>query len=566
MSSIDNDSTSPQVHEPLYVLTSPEMSAATADVEFLLQVEAVHCHEVARAAQAKEEAGSSANHIPFPMPHELAMRSPKLPNLLKHLQPLYDKLGTWEVSSTNASEAIAARRAIPLDLGVALTQFPTNASDIECGLRLAQFQANASEIEEDAAHQAQELDKWHQILAVKEHERSVWGCFDSSPFPEPINIDGTSVLVLSTLRSEVHADDSEIITTIAETGFAWDVLPESVVNAVPMDDFEVQASGGFCLRSSDEPQQFESAMPHEEWLCVICLDEGLDDAITVTCGHIFHRPCISLWFRKSKLCPLCRCKCRSDSGPALSLPPLVFDLEPWPMLPAGVVEQDIPTSTQERIVAARAGKSLSIGRMEARRKQLADRFKCQVPSAAFLEESIVLTKAMIGPASVFARIAWDLKEAARIHDQLDEEGSQITSWPVGGRWPGLAMTPFNQAALARLTRKRNRSRLEVQCRTPRGMARHILNQHYKRTLFKQSQSVIAALCSDSVAGAKLDARGVAANEAVPCLCMASTPLHVHGLDAPEASCMTYALACCYNCSHLDYTDLGRQPRPNSTAL
>jgi len=548
MSSIDNDSTSPQVHAPLYVLTSPEMSAATADVEFLLQVEAVHCHEVARAAQAKEEAGSSANHIPFPMPHELAMRSPKLPNLLKHLQPLYDKLGTWEVSSTNASEAIAARRAIPLDLGVRSWGLVPRG-----------------------------WDKWHQILAVKEHERSVWGCFDSSPFPvlqfshsnvwgcfdSSINNDGTSVLVLSTLRSEVHADDSEIITTIAETGFAWDVLPESVVNAVPMDDFEVQASGGFCLRSSDEPQQFESAMPHEEWLCVICLDEGLDDAITVTCGHIFHRPCISLWFRKSKLCPLCRCKCRSDSGPALSLPPLVFDLEPWPMLPAGVVEQDIPTSTQERILAARAGKSLSSGRMEARRKQLSDRFKCQVPSAAFLEESIVLTKAMIGPASVVARIAWDLKEAARIHDQLDEEGSQITSWPVGGRWPGLAMTPFNQAALARLTRKRNRSRLEVQCRTPRGMARHILNQHYKRTLFKQSQSVIAALCSDSVAGAKLDARGVAANEAVPCLCMASKPLHLHGLDAAEASCMTHASACS---SHLDYTDLRRQPRPNSTAL
>lgn len=533
MPSIDSVRTSAQVHEPLYVLTSPEMSAATADVEFLLQVEAVHCHEVGRAAQAKEKAGSSANHVPFPMPHDLAISAHKLPNHLKYLQPLYDKLGTWEVPPANASEAIAARRAIALDLtmGVALTEFPENAS----------------EVEEGAAPQTHEFDKWQKILAVKEHERSVWGCFDSSPFPEPTGIDGISALDLSTLRSDVHADTSEIITTIAETGFAWDVLPESVLNAVPMAEFEIQASGGFCLRGSDKPQQLEPAVPHEEWMCVICLDEGIDNAITVTCGHIFHRPCISAWLRKSKLCPLCRCKCRSDFGPDLILAPLVFDLEPWPMLPAGVVEQDIPTASQERVLDERAGKSLSSARIEARRQQLADRFNCQVPSAAFLEESIVLKEGMIGPASVSARIEWDRKEAARIHDQLDEEGSQLTSWPVGGRWPSLAMTPFNQSALARLTKTR-------QCRTPRGIARHVLNQHYKRALVHvsnqhcKSQSVIAALCTDWVTGAKLEAIDVVANEVVPSLCTASKPAHLHGFKGSEAA------------------DLGRRPRPNSTAM
>ena len=31
-----------------------------------------------------------------------------------------------------------------------------------------------------------------------------------------------------------------------------------------------------------------------------------DDNIKLSCGHSFHYPCISVWFRRQESCPLCR--------------------------------------------------------------------------------------------------------------------------------------------------------------------------------------------------------------------------------------------------------------------
>lgn len=43
--------------------------------------------------------------------------------------------------------------------------------------------------------------------------------------------------------------------------------------------------------------------------CSVCLDdytEG-DELLQLTCGHVFHRPCIDLWLKGHCICPTCRC-------------------------------------------------------------------------------------------------------------------------------------------------------------------------------------------------------------------------------------------------------------------
>lgn len=48
-------------------------------------------------------------------------------------------------------------------------------------------------------------------------------------------------------------------------------------------------------------------------VCPICLEQLLDDgeetsrkSVKIACGHVFHTPCISEWFRKNMSCPICR--------------------------------------------------------------------------------------------------------------------------------------------------------------------------------------------------------------------------------------------------------------------
>lgn len=42
--------------------------------------------------------------------------------------------------------------------------------------------------------------------------------------------------------------------------------------------------------------------------CSICLDdyEEGDQLLQLTCGHVFHRPCIDLWLKSHCVCPCCR--------------------------------------------------------------------------------------------------------------------------------------------------------------------------------------------------------------------------------------------------------------------
>ncbi|TKR89371.1 hypothetical protein L596_013485 [Steinernema carpocapsae] len=48
--------------------------------------------------------------------------------------------------------------------------------------------------------------------------------------------------------------------------------------------------------------------------CSICFGwlDGSSDAASTSCGHIFHKSCLSYWFSQSRTCPYCR---RSSSEP-----------------------------------------------------------------------------------------------------------------------------------------------------------------------------------------------------------------------------------------------------------
>ena len=42
--------------------------------------------------------------------------------------------------------------------------------------------------------------------------------------------------------------------------------------------------------------------------CSVCLDEYAegDQLLQLTCGHVFHCPCIDLWLMEHRVCPCCR--------------------------------------------------------------------------------------------------------------------------------------------------------------------------------------------------------------------------------------------------------------------
>lgn len=462
---------------------SCEASAETTDVEFLLQVEAARSHEEARWARSHKARLESANDEPFPIPGELPLWS-TFPRISRQLEPLLKELGTWRVPATHAREAICLRLAVPLDMGLAPKR---NSADFLEPL-------------EDARVELIELAQWQHIQTVKRRERCMWGCFDAAQFPVPMSmsIDGCESLDPSTLRSPVHANANTLVTSIDDTGSAWAMMPpEAVVNAVPKDVFEEYAAGGFCSRVSETPQAFESTGPPEDWLCVICLDESCDGAILAMCGHTFHKACICAWFRKSARCPLCRRRCRI--GPTVVSPPMVFDLEPWPMMPTGVIAQDIPTTAQESVAAARECKTLTLKKIEARRKKLADRFNCQVPSSSFFQDRLAQDEEMTGAAAVLARMARDRQESERIHQQLELEGQTLTSWPVHGRWPALPSSPdmasAHAALVGRLMKRHKQLRGQLQIQTPKDLARHLLKQCYKRAPDEDKQAVRMCLCS-----------------------------------------------------------------------
>lgn len=173
------------------------------------------------------------------------------------------------------------------------------------------------------------------------------------------------------------------------------------------------------------------------------------------------------------------------------------------MLPEDVVAQDVPTSDQERIATQRAAAPITMDRIEPRRQRLAKRFSCQVPSASFFQESLVADEDTIGHAAVLARHARDREESARVHDDLDLEGRNFTSWPTNGTWPALRMSSRNMSALVHTRKRMERRVLEMQCRTPKGLARYVLKQHYKKAweLAFDTDAVQCAM-ADSLPSAK----------------------------------------------------------------
>ena len=38
--------------------------------------------------------------------------------------------------------------------------------------------------------------------------------------------------------------------------------------------------------------------------CPICLEEGSN--VRLSCGHVFHKDCVNLWFHEQPTCPVCR--------------------------------------------------------------------------------------------------------------------------------------------------------------------------------------------------------------------------------------------------------------------
>lgn len=61
---------------------------------------------------------------------------------------------------------------------------------------------------------------------------------------------------------------------------------------------------------SDQHDNLGGSLYSEE-SCSVCLDEYEegDHLLQLTCGHVFHRPCINLWLKGHSVCPCCRYVC-----------------------------------------------------------------------------------------------------------------------------------------------------------------------------------------------------------------------------------------------------------------
>tara|TARA_B110000285_G_C14973779_1_gene537916 strand:+ start:533 stop:865 length:333 start_codon:yes stop_codon:yes gene_type:complete len=40
--------------------------------------------------------------------------------------------------------------------------------------------------------------------------------------------------------------------------------------------------------------------------CSICLETHTNEIHTTSCGHVFHKDCISIWLKEHTSCPICR--------------------------------------------------------------------------------------------------------------------------------------------------------------------------------------------------------------------------------------------------------------------
>lgn len=286
----------------------------------------------------------------------------------------------------------------------------------------------------------------------------------------------------------MHADDAVIATSLESAGSAWDMMPEGVVGTVSKEEWEISAAGGFCLRVTQELQEMEPVAPADDWLCVICFESD-SAAILTSCGHTFHSRCIAQWFRCSSHCPLCRRKCRQ--GPAIALPPMSFELEPWPMLPESAISEDATTPSQDRVQALRQKKHLSTAAIKQRRQKLADRFRCKVPCQSFFQE-IDAADDSTGAAVVLARSQQFKQEAQSKFEGLEAVGREFTVWPMNGCW---YRPPIDLHVLARHSAMTTRLALRhpslsdlslsLQRSTTQGLAKQVLRACYRQAPARQ---------------------------------------------------------------------------------
>lgn len=44
----------------------------------------------------------------------------------------------------------------------------------------------------------------------------------------------------------------------------------------------------------------------DDWICVICLEDSINDTVLFKCGHYYHKQCIAEWNKINHLCPICK--------------------------------------------------------------------------------------------------------------------------------------------------------------------------------------------------------------------------------------------------------------------
>ena len=88
-------------------------------------------------------------------------------------------------------------------------------------------------------------------------------------------------------------------------------LPSNFLDPIPVAPSTAQITSG----------TEEVANPPADTQCAICQDSVTADATRIrSCGHMYHRGCLSNWLTMSVRCPVCRHDIRSTHPPAQTLP------------------------------------------------------------------------------------------------------------------------------------------------------------------------------------------------------------------------------------------------------
>ncbi|XP_057780675.1 RING-H2 finger protein ATL51-like [Salvia miltiorrhiza] len=120
-----------------------------------------------------------------------------------------------------------------------------------------------------------------------------------------------------------------------EAGGASDGLAPVAVAAIPTMKFNREA-----FKSMEDPQ------------CTICLAEYQDKEmlrIMPQCGHSFHLPCIDVWLRKQRTCPICRLTVQrsiAEENAPSSTPPSFYSSRQWQLPNAAAAASDLNHSSQ----------------------------------------------------------------------------------------------------------------------------------------------------------------------------------------------------------------------------